>query len=138
MEKIREKHLCKEDTQDKKINCREEEIEDLSTEDFLEMIGEGLESETDEEILPAIALDLSNIFDCQINKEEFQKGLDRGSEVLGFITALKQGGLDSTLALSLLLNESTIQHNLEMGNINKETSISVAEKQSVLVEKQQL
>ena len=138
MDKIREKHLCHEDMQDKTTDS-EKEKNILSVDEFMEMMGDECESEeTSEEILPAIVLDLSNIYDCQINKEEFQKGLDRGSELLGFITAIKQGGVESEVALAILLNEMNVLHNIETAKINKDMSIAVADKQSIMMDKNML
>ena len=117
----------------------QEKDKEISMEDLIAMMEEGSgEIETKEDILPAIELDLSNIFDCKINKEKFQKGLDSGSEILGFITALKQGGLDSSVALNILLNEHTILHNIEMAKINSETSKEVSKNQMVVAEKHDL
>ena len=101
------------------------------------VLGQG-NTETNEELLPPIELDIQNLEDCQIDKKEFQKGIKRGSELAGYFTVLKNAGVDSNTILQMILNEQTIQHNIDMAKINNEAQIEIVEKQQIVLEKQQV
>lgn len=116
--------------------CEEQE-QIIDLEDLVSALGQG-EVETNEELLPPIELDISNIENCKIDKDEFEKGIKEASKTLGYFTCLKNGGLSNDVILQLILNDTTIQHNFELAKINGNTSIKVAEKQNFVMEKQQL
>ena len=112
-------------------NCKEVLEDNKLTEDML------YEDDYAFEVEPII-FNKENLVDVVLDDEKFQDGLDDISFVCGQITGLINIGIDPVDALNYLVNKDVLKNNLEMGKINKETSIKVAQEQSIQVEKNSL
>lgn len=112
-------------------NCKETLNDNDLPEDLL------YEDDYTFEVEPFI-FDKENLTDVILDDEKFQDGLDDISFVCGQITGLINIGIDPVDALNYLVNLDVLKNNLEMGKVNKETSIQVAKEQSIQVEKNSL
>lgn len=126
-----------------------EEIEDIDesekipNSDFQEDYLDGEDSQIDDRLVeleltknyPAIFVDSSKVEGLSYDITEYKKGLKESSQLAGFINGLKGAGLlDSDLILQLILNQQTINHNIEVNKLE----IEKIKAQSYQQEKNQL
>lgn len=121
--------MC-EENMNVEVENQEEATIDLG--DLLQNMEQG------EIVIPPIELDVSNLGDAQIDEKEFKKGMKDASKLCGYITALKNVGLDNENILNYLLNSDTIDHNIKIAKMNNETQVKISEKQQVIMDKNQL
>jgi hypothetical protein len=93
-----------------------------------------VQNNSNEIILPPIELP----FEYFEDSEDFQRGVKDAMYMAGFITTIANTGISSVEALGYLLNKDTIEMNIKLSEINRETSIEVSKNQLVNLEKQQL
>ena len=94
---------------------------------------ESAESLQQEYFLP---LDLDNLEGKKYDKKAFQKGINDISEICGKICALTNVGISTQDALSFMINEKTIEHNIENQRLINENNIEIAKIQAVKIEGQ--
>jgi hypothetical protein len=92
---------------------------------------QGLMSESD--ILPPIEIPME-----WYDTVEFHKGIHEASYLAGKITALLNAGVSESFVLDYLLNQATIEHNLETARINKEMNVEVSKNAKVTQDKYEL
>ena len=101
----------------------------------MEELTQGIEVPQGEYFLP---MDLDNLEGVKFDKKAFQKGISDISEVCGKICALTNVGVSMQDALSYMINESTIKHNLVNQKMINENNIDIAKIQVVKVDSQTL
>lgn len=96
------------------------------------------ETQLDEYMFEPVILNIGEVEGLPYDTNEFTKGISEASRVAGMITALKNTGLPWTLVMDYIFNKETMEFNLKLADKNSETSIKVAEKQQINLDKTQL
>lgn len=102
-------------------------VEEITLDELMELKGA---SEQQEIVLPPVDLNLNNITGLSLDTAEFQRGLERASEIAGYVTALKNVGLENSVIFELIATEWGIDLNKEISEIQSDTSIEIAKHQS--------
>lgn len=63
------------------------------------------------------------VVSVELEEEEFTRGIKAGSYYAGFLASLMTVGVPCELAVDVLINRETIEHNLKMSNSDKRESI---------------
>lgn len=120
-----------------------DESEEIPNSSFQEEYSDEEETQIDDRLLeleltknyPAIFVDSSKVEGLFYDVSEYKKGLKESSKLAGFINGLKGAGLlDNDLILQLILNQQTINHNIEVNKLE----IEKIKAQSYQQEKNQL
>lgn len=98
-------------------------------------IQEGVDTLKAEYFLP---LDLDNLEGIKFDKKAFQKGINDISEMCGKICALTNVGITAQDALSFMINERTIEHNLTNQKLINDNNVDIAKIQAVKIDSQTL
>lgn len=105
-----------------------EQGEEMALDELMELTGDM--SEQKEIVLPPVDINLNNVIGLSLDTAEFTRGLKRASEIAGYVTALKNVGLENSVILELIATEWGIDLNREMAEIQKDTSIEIAKHQA--------
>ena len=110
----------------------EKAMEGLTEEEALEVakiIQEAEELEDEEQpIKTSVLLEVEHLLDTEINRDEFQKGIDDVARICGQFSALKSVGMSDKDAMEVITNLITIQIN----NDTIEGNVRVANLQDTL------
>lgn len=88
--------------------------------------------------LIGVELDISELEDIKIDKAEFAKGVKSVSKFAGMFSCLKNVGMDTDSAFSLIINERNIEHSQAMQKMINKDQKEVAKIQSVQMENHQI
>lgn len=112
-------------------------MEDQNKEEFLELDEEQLQellSGSDEiDKLPPIEIDFEDY-----DVKEFKRGIDESSYVAGVVTALFNAGLSESSVLDYILTTSSIKHNKEVAEMNRDANVEMSKNHKVTSDKFEL
>ena len=108
-------------------------LEDMDKEQLLDIVYSLLEQKDKE-----IDINVDNLDDITIDKNEFKKGIKQYSAIAGAFTVLNSVGYPKDLIHEMILNDKTIQHNQQLQQMNNESSEKIAKIQEVKIEQSQI
>lgn len=123
-------------------NCaieQDKEIE-ITDEQIAEMLGSLQSQQKEQELIffrDPIEFDEEEMT-MLTNTKEFIEGQSLGAKLAGLYSTLVNFGFEMNSAMEVVMNQQTIEHNLEVQNISKDMNVDMAKFQSIQVEKNQL
>ena len=108
-------------------------LEDMDKEQLLDIVYSLLEQKDKE-----IDINVDDLNDITIDKNEFKKGIKQYSAIAGAFTVLNSVGYPKDLIHEMILNDKTIQHNQQLQQMNNESSEKIAKIQEVKIEQSQI
>lgn len=85
-----------------------------------------------------ILVNLKEVENLTLNKQEFNRGLKDSSYISGFYTGLINVGFDHEYAINLILTKMHSDMNIEMAKINANSNVEVSKNTPMVLEKQQV
>ena len=116
--------------EEKELNTTRK-ADEIKLDDLFGALADGDEGEAkdylDENL---ILINTEKLGDCKIDVQKFREGIESVSFLCGAITALVNVGINPNKAMNYLIDkeaaESAMQHNIDIANIQKETSIETS------------
>nr|DAO97751.1 MAG TPA: hypothetical protein [Caudoviricetes sp.] len=117
--------------EEKELNATPKAEDEVKLDELLGALADSDEGDTkdylDENL---ILIDTEKLGDCKIDVQKFREGIESVSFLCGAITALVNVGINPNKAMNYLIDkeaaESAMQHNIDIANIQKETSIETS------------
>jgi type II secretory pathway component PulF len=110
---------------------QEQQYENMNLEDLVSQLQQ-------DAALNPIELNVDNLTDIEINKDNFSKGLKDISYTCGMLTGLINIGLSPKDALDYVLNQENINHNQRLQDKINNNNIEVSKIQQLKIEQQVL
>lgn len=88
--------------------------------------------------LMSVELDTSDLEGVKIDKTEFAKGVKSFSKFAGMFVCLKNVGMDTESAVSLILNERNIEHAHKIQKLINDNQENIAKITNINVENHQI
>ena len=116
---------------EKELNTTPQAEDEVKLDEFLSALAEHEETD-DKDYLDEnlILINTEKLGDCKIDVQKFREGIESVSFLCGAITALVNVGINPNKAMNYLIDkeaaESAMRHNIDIANIQKETSIETS------------